>query len=61
MAGNSSTSVGMGGMKTKVEAAQICLESGIKALITGKSKIEKLPATNLEAGSLEKLGTLFSN
>lgn len=61
MAGTSSTNVGMGGMKSKIEAAQICLKKGIKTLITGKSNIRKLPATKFEAGSLEKLGTLFSN
>ncbi|NQY79722.1 MAG: glutamate 5-kinase [Candidatus Caenarcaniphilales bacterium] len=59
MAGTSSSNVGMGGMKSKIEAAQICLEKGIKTLITGKANIEKLPESNFELESLEALGTLF--
>lgn len=61
MAGTSSSSVGMGGMKTKVEAADLCLKQGIDTLITGKSQIGKLVETAFEDSSLEAMGTFFSN
>ena len=60
MAGTSSSNVGMGGMKSKIEAAQICMDHGIRSLITGKAKILQLPEANFEVRNLEKLGTLFS-
>jgi len=42
LAGESSSKVGLGGMKSKVEAAKICMGSKIKLLITGKKEISNL-------------------
>ena len=55
LAGNSSTSLGTGGMATKVEAAQIAAKSGVRTIIASSSRPHVL--TDLAKG--EKIGTLF--
>jgi len=42
LAGESSSGVGLGGMRSKIQAAQICLENKIQLLITGKKEIPLL-------------------
>jgi glutamate 5-kinase len=54
-AGGSSTSLGTGGMTTKIEAAQIAAKSGIRTIIASSSRPHVL--TDLAKG--EKIGTEF--
>jgi glutamate 5-kinase len=55
LAGGSSTSIGTGGMATKVEAAQIAAKSRIRTIIASSSR--PLVLTDLAKG--EKIGTEF--
>lgn len=55
LAGSSSTSLGTGGMATKIEAAQIAAKSGIRTIIASSSRPHVL--TDLAKG--EKIGTVF--
>lgn len=55
MAGSSKTSVGTGGMATKIRAAEIASNSGCKTMIMNANKINKL----YEIVNDKNLGTLF--
>jgi glutamate 5-kinase len=55
LAKGSSTSLGTGGMTTKIEAAQIAAKSGIQTIIASSARPHVL--TDLAKG--EKIGTLF--
>jgi len=57
LAGESSTKVGLGGMKSKVEAARICMDDKVRLLITGKKEISKLG--NLYDSDIKIKGTWF--
>jgi glutamate 5-kinase len=55
LAGGSSTSLGTGGMATKIEAAQIALESGIRTIIASSSR----PNVLIDLVEGKQIGTLF--
>jgi glutamate 5-kinase len=55
MAGDPTSKVGVGGMRTKIKAAQICRESGCNMMIAGSN----IPEVILKAASGEEIGTIF--
>ncbi|HZK33988.1 MAG TPA: glutamate 5-kinase, partial [Bacillota bacterium] len=55
MCGNTDSLVGTGGMKTKIEAARICLDAGIPMIIANGDNPENI--NKLLAG--KKIGTIF--
>ncbi|MGC1879345.1 MAG: glutamate 5-kinase [Rhabdochlamydiaceae bacterium] len=55
LAGGSSTSLGTGGMATKIEAAQIALESGTRTIIASSSR----PNVLIDLVEGRRIGTLF--
>jgi len=59
IAGDSSTQAGMGGMKSKVMAAEICMTAGLKMTIINMNKINEIPA--ICSGRENKIGTTFNN
>jgi glutamate 5-kinase len=57
-AGESSSGIGLGGMKSKIDAVDICLRAGIAAYILNASQIEKTP--EIISGALNDfIGTEF--
>lgn len=55
MAGDPTTRVGVGGMKTKLEAARICADAGCKMIITSGFEENAI----VDAVSGKELGTIF--
>ncbi len=55
MAGDPTTKVGVGGMKTKLKAAEICRESGCNMIIASSS----VPDAILKAVNGDDIGTIF--
>jgi len=55
MAGDPTSKVGVGGMRTKIKAAQICSESGCNMMIAGSN----IPEVILKAVHGEDIGTIF--
>lgn len=55
LAGGSSTSLGTGGMATKIEAAQIASQSGIRTIIASSSR----PNVLIDLALGRQIGTLF--
>lgn len=55
MAGGSTSSVGVGGMKTKINAARICSEAGLYMIIASSSEEDVI----LRAAGGEDIGTIF--
>lgn len=55
LAGGSSTSLGTGGMATKIEAAQIASQSGTRTIIASSAR----PNVLIDLAHGEKIGTLF--
>lgn len=57
IAGDSSTHGGLGGMKTKVHAAEICMQNGIVMNIINKERVEEI--SNFVNGKEKPRGTEF--
>ncbi|MDD2532015.1 MAG: glutamate 5-kinase [Candidatus Thermoplasmatota archaeon] len=55
MAGESTSRVGVGGMKTKIDAARICAEAGLYMIIASSSEDDPI----LKAAMGENIGTIF--
>lgn len=55
MAGDPTTRVGVGGMRTKLKAAQICKDAGCNMIIVGNN----VPDAIIKAASGEEIGTIF--
>jgi glutamate 5-kinase len=55
LAGGSSTSLGTGGMATKIEAAQIASQSGTRTIIASSSR----PNILIDLAAGQQIGTLF--
>ena len=55
MAGDPTSKVGVGGMRTKIKAAQICRESGCHMIIAGSN----IKNVILKAAAGENMGTIF--
>lgn len=55
LAGGSTTSIGTGGMATKIEAARIASQSGIRTIIASSSR----PNVLIDLVEGQKIGTLF--
>jgi glutamate 5-kinase len=55
MAGDSTSGVGVGGMKTKINAARICSEAGLYMIIASSSEEDPI----LRAAGGEDIGTIF--
>lgn len=59
LAGDSSSHVGLGGMKSKVSAAAICLKNGVTTNILNKDQIDKIPDLVLNGSGKSFPGTEF--
>jgi glutamate 5-kinase len=55
MCGNTTSQAGTGGMKTKLEAARICLRAGIPMIIANGENPENIN----KALAGDKIGTIF--
>ena len=59
IAGESSSGNGLGGMKSKIEAVELCINNGIEAYILKNTRIAEIPSLTL--GTSEKqVGTKFT-
>lgn len=58
IAGESNSGNGLGGMKTKIEAVELCIENAIESYILKNTKINKIPDLVFETNS-QLVGTRF--